>query len=161
MILQNLVETLNHYHSLPQVLWILSDYWTHNCYHKTFTIWYVRESLLLPLFRGRVNWDSERLGTSSLPDVRKNEIGIPCKENVLALEDKDLHLKATSHKYWRREWQPTPVFMPEESHGPRSQVGYSPWGRKESDTTERLHFTSLLISISWVSLERSPFLSLS
>ena len=32
--------------------------------------------------------------------------------------------------------------MPGESHGGRSQVGYSPWGRKESDTTERLHFLS-------------------
>ena len=39
---------------------------------------------------------------------------------------------------WRRAWQPTPVFMPGESHGPRSLAGYSPWGRKESDTTERL-----------------------
>ena len=28
---------------------------------------------------------------------------------------------------WRREWQPTPVFLPEESHGQRSLVGYSPW----------------------------------
>ena len=37
---------------------------------------------------------------------------------------------------WRREWQPTPVFVPGKSHGPRSLVGYSPWGRKESDTTE-------------------------
>ena len=37
---------------------------------------------------------------------------------------------------WRRAWQPTPVFMPGESHGPRSLAGYSPWGRKESDTTE-------------------------
>ena len=33
-----------------------------------------------------------------------------------------------------------PVFMPGESHGRRSLVGYSPWGHKESDTTERLHF---------------------
>ena len=37
-------------------------------------------------------------------------------------------------------WQPTPVLLPGESHGGRSLVGYSPWGRKESDTTERLHF---------------------
>ena len=36
---------------------------------------------------------------------------------------------------WRREWQPTPVFLPGEFHGQRSLVGYSPWGRKESDTT--------------------------
>ena len=39
---------------------------------------------------------------------------------------------------WRRAWQPTPVFLPGESHGQRSLAGYSPWGRKESDTTERL-----------------------
>ena len=38
------------------------------------------------------------------------------------------------------EWQPTPVFLPGESHGWRILVGYSPWGGKESDTTERLHF---------------------
>jgi len=37
---------------------------------------------------------------------------------------------------WKRKWQPTPVFLPGESHGQRSLTGYSPWGRKESDTTE-------------------------
>ena len=37
---------------------------------------------------------------------------------------------------WRREWLPTPVFLPGEFHGQRSLVGYSPWGPKESDTTE-------------------------
>ena len=42
---------------------------------------------------------------------------------------------------WRRKWQPTPVFLPGESHGQRSLVGYSPRGHKESDTTERFHFT--------------------
>ena len=40
---------------------------------------------------------------------------------------------------WRRKWQPTPVFLPGESHGGRSLAGYSPWGCKESDTTERLN----------------------
>ena len=44
---------------------------------------------------------------------------------------------------WRRKWQPTPVFLPGKSHGQRSPVSYSPWGHKELDTTERLHFTSL------------------
>ena len=43
---------------------------------------------------------------------------------------------------WRRKWQPTLVFLPGKSHGQRSPVGYSPWGCKELDTTERLHFTS-------------------
>ena len=40
----------------------------------------------------------------------------------------------------RGQWQPTPVLLPRKSNGGRSLVGYSPWGRKESDTTERLHF---------------------
>jgi len=44
---------------------------------------------------------------------------------------------------WRRKWQPTPVFLPGKSHGQRNLVGYSPWGRKESDTTERLHFQEI------------------
>ena len=39
---------------------------------------------------------------------------------------------------WRMKWQPTPVFLPEESHGHRSLVGYNPWGRKESDRSEQL-----------------------
>ena len=42
---------------------------------------------------------------------------------------------------WRREWQPTPVFLPGESHGQRSLAGYSPWCGKESDMTERLTHT--------------------
>ena len=41
---------------------------------------------------------------------------------------------------WRRQWHPTPVLLPGKSHGQRSLVGGSPWGREESDMTERLHF---------------------
>ena len=41
---------------------------------------------------------------------------------------------------WRRQWHPTPVLLPRKSHGWRSLVGYSPWGREESDMTEQLHF---------------------
>ena len=41
---------------------------------------------------------------------------------------------------WRRQWHPTPVLLPGKSHGRRSLVGCSPWGRWGSDTTERLHF---------------------
>ena len=39
---------------------------------------------------------------------------------------------------WRRAWQPTPVFLPGEFHGQRSLAGGSPWGCKQSDTTEQL-----------------------
>ena len=38
--------------------------------------------------------------------------------------------------HWRRKWQPTPVFLPEESQGQRSLIGCHLWGRTESDTTE-------------------------
>ena len=41
---------------------------------------------------------------------------------------------------WRRQWHPTPVLLPGNSHRRRSLVGCSLWGRKESDRTERLHF---------------------
>ena len=40
----------------------------------------------------------------------------------------------------RRQWHPTPVLLPGKSHGRRSLVGCSPWGRYELDMTERLHF---------------------
>ena len=40
----------------------------------------------------------------------------------------------------RRQWHPTLVLFPGKSHGWRSLVGCSPWGRTESDMTERLHF---------------------
>ena len=46
----------------------------------------------------------------------------------------------SSSPWWRRQWHPTPVLLPGKSHGWRSLVGYSPWGRYESDTTEWLHF---------------------
>ena len=49
--------------------------------------------------------------------------------------------------FWRRQWQPTPVILPGKSHGQRSLVGCSPWGRYESGTTEWLHFHFLLSCI--------------
>ena len=48
-----------------------------------------------------------------------------------------------------REWQPTPVFLPGESHGQRSLVGYSPWGRKESDTTGQLTLSLYITRICY------------
>ena len=47
---------------------------------------------------------------------------------------------------WRREWLPTPVFLPGESHGQRSLVGYSPWGHKELDTTRYMNLFKLWFS---------------
>ena len=46
----------------------------------------------------------------------------------------------------RRKWQPAVVFLPGKFHGQRSLVGYSPWGHKESDTTEQLSQVSSTMS---------------
>ena len=52
-----------------------------------------------------------------------------------------------TYHHRRRQWQPTPVLLPGKSHGWRSLVGCSPWGHKESDRTEWLHFHFSLLCI--------------
>ena len=49
---------------------------------------------------------------------------------------------------WRRKWQPTPVFLPGESHGQRSLAGYNPWGHKSrTQLSEEAH--SIMTCSSW------------
>ena len=64
---------------------------------------------------------------------------------------------------WRREWQSTPVFLLEKSHGLRSLAGYTPWSLKESDLTEwlsqsHIHIHGCKRSSFMLSLNSSPFL---
>ena len=54
--------------------------------------------------------------------------------------DRRCELPMASGNSQRRQWHPTPVLLPGKSHGWRSLVGCSPWGREESDMTERLYF---------------------
>ena len=62
---------------------------------------------------------------------------------------------------WRREWQPTPVFLPRESHGQRSLAGYySPWGCKELDTTEQLTLSLTPLSLSCDHFSPLPVINL-
>ena len=56
------------------------------------------------------------------------------------IEPRSPALQADALLSRRRQWHPTPVLLPGKSHGWRSLVGCSPWGREESDTTERFHF---------------------
>ena len=51
--------------------------------------------------------------------------------------------------FLRRKWQPTLVFLPEESYGQRSLVDKSPWGHKESDMTELAHFVDWGLSMAY------------
>ena len=80
--------------------------------------------------------------------VRHDWSNLACVASLVAQRLK--HLPATRETWVQslgredpleKEWQPTPVFFPGESHGWRSLVGYSPRGCKESDTTEWLPFT--------------------
>ena len=49
---------------------------------------------------------------------------------------------------WSRKWHPTPILLPGKSHGQRGLAGDSPWGRNESDTTERLSIGLILCAMS-------------
>ena len=56
-----------------------------------------------------------------------------------------------------RKWQPTPLFSPGKSHGHRSLAGYSPWGLKESDTTEHTHTCKSNIGIQFSIIRNKVF----
>ena len=70
----------------------------------------------------------------SYPFLYTDAFDLSCKVLMVNL------VYSTQYMLGRRQWQPTPVLLPGKSHGRMSLVGYSPWGREESDTTERLHF---------------------
>ena len=86
-------------------------------------------------------------------------------KNPPAMQETRVQSLSQNHP-WRREWLPSPVFLPEESHGQRSLMSYSPWGCKESDTTEQLtlllssykipEFSSWKRSLLWDLLSLSP-----
>ena len=59
-----------------------------------------------------------------------------------------LHFLSFYSSFWRRKWQPTPVFLPGESHGRRGLVGYGLWGCKELGKTEQLTHTDVFLELS-------------
>ena len=87
-------------------------------------------------------WDSEwALKLNSLPTEQKRACHVaPCKESACQCRScrRSGFDPWVGKIPWRRAWQPTPVFLPGEALGQRSLAGYSPWGHKESDTTEQL-----------------------
>ena len=74
----------------------------------------------------------------------------------LAPPEKPNYIVCYAKYSWRRKWQPTPVFLPGESHGQRSLVGYSPRGRKESEWLSDFTFTfmpNIMYHINWTTAE--------
>ena len=69
------------------------------------------------------------------------------KEAAFKAGDPGLILGSGGSPPWKSEGLPTPVFLPGEFHGQRNLVGYSPWGRKELDTTEQLILLDLITDI--------------
>ena len=68
----------------------------------------------------------------------RSEIVAEMVKNLSAMRETWVRSLGWEDSLKARAWQPTPVFLPGESHGWRSMVGYSPWGCKESDTAESL-----------------------
>ena len=101
--------------------WALSPYHTWSILSLTLSITLVNRILFLA-------WSSLQWGASLVAQMVKN---------LPTMWETRVH-PWVGKIPWRREWLPTPVFLPGEAHGQRSLVGFSPWGCKESDTTKRL-----------------------
>ena len=84
------------------------------------------------------------LADSYIKPPRKSNMGFPSSSgsNAIPLQSRRPRIDSWVGKIpWIRKWQPTPVFVPGEFRGQMSLEGYSPWGRKELDTPERLTHT--------------------
>ena len=75
----------------------------------------------------KIPWTEEPVGLQSMGSLRVGH-------------DWATSLSLFTFMHWRRNWQPTPLFLPGVSQGRRSLVGCCLWGCTESDTTEQLHF---------------------
>ena len=111
-----------------------------------------KDNILYDSMTSLVAWTIKNSPTVPENWVQSLEKGMATHSSILAwriswTEEpgrlQSMGLQKTGH-HWatnrRGQWHPTPVLLPGKSHGRRSLVGYSPWGRWESDTTERLHF---------------------
>ena len=94
----------------------------------------------------RIPWTEEPRGLHGITKCQTclSNLGFPSNSDVKSLPAmQDTQVLPWVRKIpWRRKWQPTPGLLPGKSHGWRSLVCYSPWGRKEWDSTKRLHLHS-------------------
>ena len=87
-------------------------------------------------------WVDQKVLFGFFPKMLKMNLGLPsgasgkesacqCRRGKISMFDPCVGMIC-----WSRKWQPTPVFLPGESHGQRNLVGFGPWRLKESDMTE-------------------------
>ena len=100
-------------------------YWKFLTYHSCFII---QNKIVVSLNSSLQHWFPTCQGNNEQRTVPRLWESFSCS------------LLVFSFMHQRRQCQPTPVLLPGKSHGWRSLVGCSPWGCKESDTTEWLHF---------------------
>ena len=94
---------------------------------------FCKESIVLVFYWLKNSWSTKgQIASLLIADVLKSTSQDTDGEPSL--------IKVTCSIERRRQWHPTPVLLAGKSHGQRSLVGCSPWGREESDTTEWLHF---------------------
>ena len=93
------------------------------------------------LYLTEFNWESKITPVTLTDRVKYKELlgfhGGSMRKNLPAMQEMWV-LSLDQEDPWKRVWQLTPVFLPGESHGQRSLIGYGPWGHEESDTTEQL-----------------------
>ena len=88
-------------------------------------------------------WNTKQCNGKHFPDTLKKCGGIPKATCWVKETMQKSNCSMNPFTWYLRtgmQWHPTPVLLPWKSHGRRSLVGCSPWGRYKSDTTERLHF---------------------
>ena len=115
-------------------------------YCKLALISHARKVIMLRILQARLQQyvNCELPGVQlDLEKAEEPEIKLPTSIGLL-IKQESSRKTSTSALLWRSKWQPTPVFLPGESHGWRSLVGNSPHGCKATDMTEQLHFHFLL-----------------
>ena len=135
------------------IFWVYFWIWFEMCPNSLF--WHVDIQFSLLYFLKRLLFFIE---LSWYPCQKS--VDHKCQDLFLKSQFYSIDLYDSPYTYipWRRKWQPTPVFLPGKSHGQRS-----PWGHKESDTTERFHFLylyycSIVLSFEVEMYESSNFI---
>ena len=117
-------------------------------YHGKITMLKERSNTFFSLKKGTIFRVRKLTMFGHTPTTKYFPVGSDSKRSAYNVGDPEFN-PWIGKISWRRKWQPTPVFLPGKSHG-RSLVGYSPWDRKESDTTERpLSFFISLYELRW------------